>query len=94
MYTYIHSFLDSFTIYFITEYRVDFPVLYSKSIVTYFICSSVYKSSPTLRGPQQSLFGYDFAVWVTQQGAHLFPHMLSAGAEIHIQDGTLQWLAS
>ena len=30
LYTYIHSFLDSFPIQVITEYWVEFPVLYSK----------------------------------------------------------------
>ena len=43
MYTYIHSFLDSFPIQAITEYWVEFPVLYSRSlIVIYFIYTSVY----------------------------------------------------
>ena len=44
-YTYIHSFLDSFPIEAITEYWVEFPVLYSRSIlVICFIYSSVYMS--------------------------------------------------
>ena len=46
-YTYIHSFLDSFPIQVITEYWVEFPVLYSRSlIVIYFIYGSVYMSIP------------------------------------------------
>ena len=46
-YTYIHSFLDSFPIEAITEYWVEFPVLYSSSLlVTYFIYSSMYMSIP------------------------------------------------
>ena len=45
--TYIHSFLDSFPISVITEYWVEFPVLYSRSLeVTYFIYTSVYMSIP------------------------------------------------
>ena len=44
-YTYIHSLLDSFPIQAITEYWVEFPVLYSRSLlVIYFIYSSVYVS--------------------------------------------------
>ena len=40
-YTYILSFLDSFPIEVITEYWVEFPVLYSRLLlVTYFIYSS------------------------------------------------------
>ena len=46
-YTYIHSFLDSFPIQVITEYWVEFPVLYSRSLlVVYFIYSSGYMSIP------------------------------------------------
>ena len=42
-----HSFLDSFPIYVIAEYWVEFPVLYSRSLlVIYFIYSSVYMSIP------------------------------------------------
>ena len=49
-YTYIHSFLGSFPIYVITEYWVEFPVLYSRSLlVIYFIYSSVYMSIPISR---------------------------------------------
>ena len=33
MYTYIHSFLDYFPIWAITEYRVEFPVLYSRALL-------------------------------------------------------------
>ena len=40
-------FLDSFPIYAITEYWIEFPVLYSKSLlVIYFICTTVYMSIP------------------------------------------------
>ena len=46
-YTYIHSFLDSFPVYVITEYWVEFPVLHSRSLlIIYFIYSSVYMSTP------------------------------------------------
>ena len=46
-YTYIHSFLDSFHMLAITQYWVEFPVLYSRSLlVIYFIYSSVYMSVP------------------------------------------------
>ena len=48
-YTYIHSlfFLDTFPIYAITEYWVEFPVLYSRFLlVIYFMCSSMYMSIP------------------------------------------------
>ena len=39
------TFLDSFPMYVITEYWVDFPVLYSKSLlILCFIYSSVYVS--------------------------------------------------
>ena len=42
-YTYIQSFLDSFPIWVIKEYRVEFSVLYSRFLlVIYFIYSSVY----------------------------------------------------
>ena len=42
-YTYIHSFLDSFPIQAITEHWVEYPMLYSRSLlVTYFIYSSVH----------------------------------------------------
>ena len=42
-YTYSHSFPDSFPIYAITEYRVDFPVLCSRSLlVICLIYSTVY----------------------------------------------------
>ena len=45
--TYIHSFLDSFPIQVITEYWVEFPMLYSSSLlVICFIYSSVYMSVP------------------------------------------------
>ena len=41
-YTYIYSFLDSFLIQVITEYWVEFPVLYSKSLlVIHLVYSSV-----------------------------------------------------
>ena len=43
-------FLDSFPIYAIREYWVEFPVLYSRSLlVTYFIYSSVYMLKDFLR---------------------------------------------
>ena len=46
-YTYAHSFLDSFPIKAITEYWIEFPVLYSRNLfVIYFIYSSVYMSLP------------------------------------------------
>ena len=46
-YAYIHSFLDSFPIEAITEYWVEFPVLYSRYLlVIYFIYSSVYMPIP------------------------------------------------
>jgi len=46
-YTYIHSFLDYFTILAITEYWVEFHVLCSRCLfVVYFIHSSVYMSIP------------------------------------------------
>ena len=46
-YTYIHPFLDSFPVQAIIEYWVEFPVLYSRSLlVTCFIHSSVYVSIP------------------------------------------------
>ena len=46
-YTYIHCFLDSIPIHVITEYWVEFPVLYSRFLlVIYFIYSSVYVSIP------------------------------------------------
>ena len=42
-YTYTHSSLDYFPIEVITEYWVEFPVLYSRSsLVIYFLYSSVY----------------------------------------------------
>ena len=48
IYIYLHSFLDSFPIKAITEYWVEFPVLYSMSLlVIYFIYSSVYISHTT-----------------------------------------------
>ena len=44
---YIYSLLDSFPIQVITEYWVEFPVLYSRSLlVIYFTYSSVYMSVP------------------------------------------------
>ena len=44
---YITSFLDSFPIWAITEYWVEFPVLYSRSLlVVCFIHCSVFVSSP------------------------------------------------
>ena len=44
-YTYIYSFLDSFSIQAITEYWVKFPVLYSKlSLATYFISVCILRS--------------------------------------------------
>ena len=47
-YKYIHSFLDSFPIYVITKYSVEFPVLYSGDLlVIYFIYSSVHMLIPT-----------------------------------------------
>ena len=49
IYTCLHSFLDSFPIEAITEYWVEFPVLYSMSLlVIYFIFSSVYYVIPNL----------------------------------------------
>jgi len=43
--TYSHSFLDSFPIQTITEFSVEFPVLYSRSLlVIYFVFGSEYKS--------------------------------------------------
>ena len=46
-YTYIHSFLDSFPIYTMTEYWVEFPVLHSRSLlVIYFKYNSLYVSIP------------------------------------------------
>ena len=46
-YTYIHCFLDSFPIKVITGYWVEFPVLYSGSLlVIYLIYSSVHMSIP------------------------------------------------
>ena len=47
LYTYIYPlfFLDSFPIYVITEYWIEFPVLYSKCLlVVYFIYTTVYMS--------------------------------------------------
>ena len=45
----IHSFLYSFTMQAITEYLVEFPVLYSRSLlVIYFIHSSVWHPTPVL----------------------------------------------
>ena len=45
--THIHSFLDSFPIQAIAEYWVEFPVLYSMSLlVIYFIYSGVFMSIP------------------------------------------------
>ena len=57
-YTYIHSFLDSFPIYAITEYWVEFPVLYSRCLlVIYFIYSSGYISIPNSQFiPPQFIF--------------------------------------
>ena len=48
LYIYIYPlFLDSFPIQFITEYWVEFPVLYSRSLlVIYVIYSSKYMSIP------------------------------------------------
>ena len=47
-YTYIHSFSDCFPIYVIAEYCVEFPVLYSKSLlVRYFIYSSAFILTPS-----------------------------------------------
>ena len=46
-YAYIQSFLDSFPMQVITEYWVEFPVLYSKPLfVISFIYSGVYVSIP------------------------------------------------
>ena len=46
-YTYIHSFSDSFPIEVITEYWVEFPVLYSRSLlIICFIYSSIYMLIP------------------------------------------------
>ena len=46
-YTYIHSFLDFFPIYAITEYWIEFALLSSRSLlVICFIYSSVYMSIP------------------------------------------------
>ena len=46
-YTYTHSFLDSIPIQVITEYWVDFPVLYSRFLlVIYFVYSRVSMSVP------------------------------------------------
>ena len=48
-YTYSYSFLDSFPIWVITEYWLEFPVWYSRSllvIVIYFIYISVYMLIP------------------------------------------------
>ena len=43
----IHSFPDSFLIWIIAEYRVEFPVLSSRSLlVIYFICCNVCMSIP------------------------------------------------
>ena len=36
MYTYIYSFLDVLPIYAITKYCVEFPVLYSRSLLVIF----------------------------------------------------------
>ena len=45
--THIHSFSDSFPIQVITEYWVEFPVLYSRSLlIIYFIYNSVYLLIP------------------------------------------------
>ena len=44
---YIYSFSDSFPIEVITEYRAEFPVLYSRSLLgIYFIQSSVCTFTP------------------------------------------------
>ena len=49
-YTYIHSFLDFVTIKAITEYWIEFPVLYSRFLlVIYFIYNSLYMSIPISR---------------------------------------------
>ena len=48
IYTFVYCFSDSSPIYVITEYWVEFPVLYSSSLlVIYFIYSSVYMLIPT-----------------------------------------------
>ena len=46
-YTHIYYFSESFPIYVITDYRLEFPVLYSRSLlIIQFIYSSVYMSIP------------------------------------------------
>ena len=61
--TYIHSFLDSFPI---TEYWVEFPVLYSRSLfVIYFICNCVYVSPNLSIHPSPFLpTGYKAVVYI------------------------------
>jgi len=46
-YTYVCSFSDYCPLWVITEYRVEFPVLYSRSLLMiYFIHSNVYILTP------------------------------------------------
>ena len=54
-YTYSHSFLDSFPIQIITETWVEFPVLYSRSLVIYVLTVCIRQSqSPNLSLPPLS----------------------------------------
>ena len=47
-YIYIYSFSDAFPIYSITEYWIDFPVLYSQSLLFInFVNTSMYMPTPT-----------------------------------------------
>ena len=75
-YTYIHAFLEAFSISVMTGYWVEFPVLYRRSLfLTYFIYSSVYMSTsvfqfiPPLLYPryhQIPFYIYNFICFVDQ----------------------------
>ena len=49
-YTLIHSFLDSVPIWVTTEYQVEFPILYSRLLVSSFILGSTVSTSLRLHG--------------------------------------------